>query len=108
MQGLFSIACYLLSFLYKILFTVCIVRRDGVEGRRFEVYSGYFVSTYENIKWLPSKFPYRETSSFARALRSMIEWITGTMKIATIPPANPLLYKFMPPYTIPTFRATEE
>ena len=30
------------------------------------------------------------------------------MKIATIPPANPLLYKFMPPYTIPTFRATEE
>ena len=51
---------------------------------------------------------YSEISPFARALRSRMEWITGTMKIATIPPANPLLYKFMPPYTIPTFRATEE
>ena len=51
---------------------------------------------------------YREISPLARALRSRIEWITGTMKIATIPPANPLLYKFMPPYTIPTFKATEE
>ena len=51
---------------------------------------------------------YSEISPFALALRSRMEWITGTMKIATIPPANTLLYKFMPPYTIPTFKATEE
>ena len=37
-----------------------------------------------------------------------MDWITGTRKIATIPPAKPLLYRFMPPYTIPTFSATEE
>ena len=34
---------------------------------------------------------YREISLPALALLSMIEWITGTIKIATIPPAKPLL-----------------
>ena len=44
----------------------------------------------------------------ARALLSRMDWTTGTMKTATMPPAYPLLYRFMPPYTIPTFSATDE
>ena len=57
-------------------------------------YNGYVVS-WQMPAEVFAPISYRETSSFARARRSMNEWITGTMKIATIPPANPLLYKFM-------------
>ena len=51
---------------------------------------------------------YRERSCFARARLSIMEWITGTKNIATIPPAKPLLYRFIPPYTMPTLSATDE
>ena len=67
-------------------------------------YNGYVVS-WQMPAEVFAPISYRETSSFARARRSMNEWITGTMKIATIPPANPLLYKFTPPCIIPTFVA---
>ena len=33
----------------------------------------------------------RASSSFALALLSLTDWMTGTMKMATIPPAKPLL-----------------
>lgn len=51
---------------------------------------------------------YRDNPPLARALLSRMDWTTGTMKIATMPPAYPLLYRFIPPYTIPTFSATDE
>ena len=51
---------------------------------------------------------YRISSFFIRLIRLRKERMTGTIKAATSPPANPLLYRFIPLYTIPTFNATEE
>ena len=84
---------------------------DGDTKRREpgkQLYGSGIILFMIHISFFRYRMHYSEISPFALALRSRIEWITGTMKIATIPPANPLLYKFMPPYTIPTFRATEE
>ena len=84
---------------------------DGDTKRREpgkQLYGSGIIFFMIHISFFRYRMHYSEISPFALALRSRIEWITGTMKIATIPPANPLLYKFMPPYTIPTFKATEE
>ncbi len=84
---------------------------DGDTKRREpgkQLYGSGIILFMIHISFFRCHMHYSEISPFALARRSRIEWITGTMKIATIPPANPLLYKFMPPYTIPTFKATEE
>ena len=51
----------------------------------------YGIIIHKNVSSANPKHIYRERSCFARARLSIIEWIIGTINIATIPPAKPLL-----------------